>query len=98
MTSYAEYKTAALAGLTADEREIYDQAYETAGVVMELAGIAYQARTNAGLTQTQLADRMGTTQSSIAAVENGARTPTVDFLERLARACGARLTVSIDAA
>ncbi|AUH68969.1 MULTISPECIES: helix-turn-helix domain-containing protein [Gordonia] len=98
MTNYTEYKQAALADLTAAEREVYDQAYETAGVVMELAGIAYQARIDAGLTQAQLAERMGTTQSSVAAVENGSRTPTVNFLERLARACGARLTVSIDAA
>lgn len=65
---------------------------------MELAETVYRARETAGLTQSKLARRMGTTQSAIAAIESGARTPTVDLLERLARACGARLTISIDAA
>ncbi|MGB3603614.1 MAG: helix-turn-helix transcriptional regulator [Gordonia sp. (in: high G+C Gram-positive bacteria)] len=98
MTSYSDYKDQYLASLDVEARRVHDQVYEAAGVAMELAGIAYQARQGAGLTQKQLAERMGTTQSSIAAVENGARTPTVNFLDRLARACDARLTVRIDAA
>jgi len=72
-TDYNQYKSAALDGLTTSERELYDQAYESAGVAMDLAAIAYRARATAGLTQKELAERMGTAQSSIAAVENGAR-------------------------
>ncbi|WP_254893541.1 helix-turn-helix transcriptional regulator [Mycobacterium malmoense] len=65
---------------------------------MQLAETACRAGESAGLTQTELARRMGTTQSAIAAIETGARTPTVKLLERLARARGGRLTIRIDAA
>ncbi|GFG70292.1 helix-turn-helix domain-containing protein [Mycolicibacter senuensis] len=65
---------------------------------MELAETAYRARETAGLTQAELARKMGTTQSAIASIESGARTPTVELLEHLARACGQRLTIRIAAA
>jgi transcriptional regulator with XRE-family HTH domain len=45
-------------------------------------------RTSAGLTQTELARRIGTTQSSIARIEGGGSLPTIDMLARLARATG----------
>lgn len=46
------------------------------------------ARLDAGLTQQQLADRVGTTQSAIARWESGADTPRLDSLAALLRACG----------
>jgi transcriptional regulator with XRE-family HTH domain len=45
-------------------------------------------RTRAGLTQSELARRMGTTQSSIARIEGGGSLPTIDMLDQLARATG----------
>jgi DNA-binding XRE family transcriptional regulator len=65
-----------------------DNAYREAGWAMDLAELVYTTRTKAGLTQTELAAAMGTSQSAVAAWENGARTPGVETLERLARACG----------
>jgi len=41
---------------------------------------------------------MGTSQSAIAAWENGARTPGIEALERLARTCGRKLHITITAA
>jgi transcriptional regulator with XRE-family HTH domain len=41
---------------------------------------------------------MGTRRPAIAAIENGARTPTVELLDRLARALGSTLHISIDPA
>ncbi|MXV44291.1 helix-turn-helix domain-containing protein [Saccharibacter sp. 17.LH.SD] len=41
-------------------------------------------RKKAELTQTELAERLGTTQSSIARLEAGERSPTVKMLERIA--------------
>ena len=56
-----------------------------------------RARTTAGLTQTQLAERAGTTQPVIARVEGGkAFTASVDLLDRIARALGGRLTVEFE--
>jgi transcriptional regulator with XRE-family HTH domain len=79
---------------------VFDEAYATgglAGLAMELAETVYRAREADGLTQTELPRRTGTTQSAIAAIETGAR-PTVELLGRLARVCGRRLTIRIDAA
>jgi transcriptional regulator with XRE-family HTH domain len=45
-------------------------------------------RRGAGLTQAALAARMGTKQPVISRVESGGCTPTLDFLERFARATG----------
>lgn len=68
-------------------------------MVIELAETAYRAREAAGLhVQVELARKMGVTQSAITAIESGVRTPTFELLERLARACGQRLTITIDAA
>ncbi|WP_231999733.1 helix-turn-helix transcriptional regulator [Mycobacterium sp. 1245852.3] len=55
--------------------------HAAAGLVMELAEVVYRVREVAGLTQAELARKMGTTQSAIAAIESGARTPAVELLE-----------------
>lgn len=98
MSDYAKRRQGIIDALPPDERKVFDEAYATAGLSMELAETVFRAREAAGLTQAELARRMGTTQSAIAAIESGARTPTVELLDRLARACGARLTISIGAA
>lgn len=86
------------AALTDTQRHTYEQAYHDAGRAMDLAELVYTARTEAKMTQTQLAEAMGTSQSAVAAWENGARTPGIDALERLATACGKRLHITITAA
>ena len=99
--SGVDYRTARAqrqAALTAERRRTYEQAYHDAGRAMDRAELVYTARTDAGLTQTQLAAAMGTSQSAVAAWENGARTPGIDALERLAAACGKRLRITITAA
>ena len=98
MSDYTKKRQKILDALPADERKVFDEAYATARLAMELAETVFRARQTAGLTQAELARRMGTTQSAIAAIESGARTPTVELLDRLARACGGRLTIRIGAA
>lgn len=58
------------------------------------AQLIREARSAAGMTQTELAKRARTSQSAIAAYESGAKIPTVATLERLLRAAGAELTAS----
>ncbi len=48
-----------------------------------------------GLTQSQLAEMVGTKQPSIARLENGESTPSLSFLEKVAEALGADLKVSL---
>lgn len=54
------------------------------------------ARTQAGLTQSDVAQRMGTTQSVIARLESGKRAPSLRTAQRFAQAVGARAVVRIE--
>jgi transcriptional regulator with XRE-family HTH domain len=48
-------------------------------------------RIQRGLTQTQLAEKVGTRQPSIARLENGNSIPSLAFLKRIADALDARI-------
>lgn len=54
-----------------------------------------KARTSSGLTQAQLAERVGTTQSAIARLESGAGKPSVATLQRYAAALGYRVEIRL---
>lgn len=60
----------------------------------ELAAAVIKARFEAGLTQEELARRMGTTQSAIARIEGGKSNPSTTTLKKLAAATGTRLKVT----
>jgi transcriptional regulator with XRE-family HTH domain len=65
---------------------------------MEALEPAYQIgrmRMLRGLTQEQLAERLGTSQSSIARLESGRTEPRLSFLRRVAQALDARLEVRL---
>ena len=74
----------------------YRAAYEELGPEFELARSLIEARIGAGLTQTQLAKRMKTTQSVVARFESGHVHPSTKTLERIARATGTRLKISFE--
>lgn len=62
-----------------------------------IAVMVKRARTQAGLTQAQLATRAKTTQAVVARIEGGsAFTPSLDLLDRIARALGGRLSVGFE--
>jgi transcriptional regulator with XRE-family HTH domain len=52
-------------------------------------------RLKLGLTQTQLAEMVGTKQPSIARLENGEGSPSLSFLEKVAAALGAAVKVQL---
>lgn len=90
MTELADLKARILANPEA--RAEYDaQAPE-----FELARELIAARTRAGLTQTELAKRMSTTQSTIARLEGGRSLPSMSTLQRYAEATGNRLAVRME--
>jgi transcriptional regulator with XRE-family HTH domain len=60
---------------------------------ISLAAAIIQARTHAGLSQGQLAERMEMTQALIARLESGRVKPSTRTLERLAEATGMRLRI-----
>jgi ribosome-binding protein aMBF1 (putative translation factor) len=75
-------------------RDAYDAMADEFGLARELIA----ARVRAGLTQEEVAERMGTTQSVIARLESGARLPSVQTLLRFAKATGARPIIKLLAA
>jgi transcriptional regulator with XRE-family HTH domain len=54
------------------------------------------ARARSGLTQAEIAARMGTTQSAVARLESGKAKPSLRTLERYAAATGAKLKVTLE--
>lgn len=57
--------------------------------------IIREARRRAGLSQQDLAERLGTTQSVITRWETGQRSPTFETVVRAVRACGLDLAVTL---
>ncbi len=53
-----------------------------------------EARQAAGLTQAELAARLGTTQSAISQLESARANPRIGTVERALRACGQELSVT----
>lgn len=53
------------------------------------------ARHRAGITQKELARRLGTTQSVVARWESGRVSPSVETLSRVVRSCGLNLVISL---
>jgi transcriptional regulator with XRE-family HTH domain len=87
--SLNRFKTRALA--RRDVREAYDTLAEEFSFLDEVL----RARTEAGLTQAEVAARTGTTQSAIARLESGAakHSPSIATLQRYAGALGYRVEV-----
>lgn len=75
------------------ETEASRRGYEEARLAYELSVRVKEAREAKGLSQSQLADRMGTQQSVIARLEGGGITPTLPTLKRVADALGTELVV-----
>lgn len=67
--------------------------YEDEARISEFQGLVYRLRKEAGLTQAELAERMGTTQSTVARMEGGGTGPTVETLEKLAAAVEQEMVV-----
>ena len=74
----------------------YRDAYDALGEEFDLARALIEARTAAGLSQSQLARRMKTSQSYIARIEGGKVRPSTDALERFAHATRTRLRIAFE--
>lgn len=71
--------------------------YEALETEYALARELIAARTRAGLSQEQVAERMGTSQSTVARLESGRTLPSLRTLDRYARATGSRAVVRLEA-
>ena len=71
------------------------RAYEAARREMGIGYLILKARASAGLTQQGLAERIGSSQPTVARWESGAQLPSVRSLSRIAEATGFHLTVGL---
>lgn len=94
-TPFRELEADALAAMTSEERIRFDAAAEEEEARLRLAELVYEARTSAGLTQAALAARIGSQQSVISAIENGAQVPTFGMMRRIARALDRTLSIEL---
>ena len=91
-------KTTTMDELFAEWRKdpAYIRQYDALEEEFALAAALIKARADAGLTQEELAQRMGTTQSAIARLEGGKSRPSTTTLAKLAKATGTKLRVSFE--
>lgn len=71
------------------------RAYDELGPEFALVEMIIRERLKQGLTQKQLARKIGTKQPVISRLERGTYNPTIKFLHRVANALDAELRVSI---
>ena len=71
-------------------KEIYDETR----LAYEVAQLLRQARTQAHLTQTQVAERVHTSQSNLARIEKG-QNLKLSTLYSYAKACGKRVEIQL---
>lgn len=89
MTDWTEYEERR--PLRGGVKKGYDEAHEAMGV----GYLILKARAAAGLTQTQLAKKIGSSQPMVARWESGAQVPSVRTLVKVAQATGYELAVGL---
>lgn len=60
---------------------------------VELQELLFNLRRQAGLTSTQVAERMGVTQPAVSKLEKNASKASITTLEKYAAACGSTLKI-----
>ncbi len=72
--------------------------YDALAPEFEIAAELIRARLRAGLSQAELAERMKTSQSTVARLESGQFLPSTKTLLRFAVATGSKIQVRLSAA
>jgi len=70
-------------------------AYEKLGPEFAMIEMIIKKRIERGLTQKELARKIGTKQSAISRLESGTYNPSISFLQKVGEALGAKLKISL---
>jgi len=89
MKSYSNFKKSLL-----KDKEIRKE-YDALAPEFAIAEAVIRKRLEQGLTQSQLAKKIGTKQSAISRLESGSYNPSITFLEKVAKALNLNLVVSL---
>lgn len=90
MKTYKDFKKQAL-----KDKEIRKE-YNNLAPEFAIAKAVIQKRLEKGLTQTDLARKVGTRQSAISRLESGGYNPSIHFLEKVAKALNLNLVVRMN--
>ncbi|MFT7600428.1 MAG: ribosome-binding protein aMBF1 (putative translation factor) [Acidimicrobiales bacterium] len=93
-----QMKTERLASVGVDERAEFDETYAAVRLALEFGEKVRDAREAAGLSQRELAVRMGTSQAAVARLEAGGVGSTLTTLQRVADALGMAISVDLELA
>ena len=74
-----------------ETRKEFDKLAPRYAVISEFIKV----RLKKGMTQKDVADKIGTKQSAVARLEAGNINPTIGFLEKVASVLGAKLTIQL---
>lgn len=89
--NYNDYKSRIFA-----ERPEVKEEYDALGPQYEIIRAEIESRKEAGITQAELAQRMGTAQANISRFESGTYNPSLAFLQRMAESLGKKLKISFE--
>lgn len=78
-----------------EEEKLQDAEFQAAAEELEPGYQIARLRIMRGLTQAQLAEKVGTKQPSIARLENGSSLPSISFLAKLAEALDTKLEIRL---
>lgn len=92
---WEDVKAETWASMTPAERREAQALAPQVEIELRAAELIYRARIDAGMTQSQLAKKAGTTQSYVSALETGVRTPTLAMLARIIAATGKRVVLTM---
>jgi len=75
--------------------KVIKQAYEKLGPEFAVIEMIIRKRIEKGLTQKELAQKIGTKQSAISRLESGTYNPSLSFLQKVGEALDAKLKISL---
>ena len=73
----------------------FKKEYDALELEYSIIAQVIKKRLDRGLSQKQLAEKIGTKQSAISRLEGGNISPSIAFLEKVSKALGGKLQVSI---
>src|SRR5271155_3475383 len=94
-SSWVQLKDKKLAGMSAPERAEDHPACAEAKLAADVGERIHDAREAAGLSQRELARRMGTSQAAIDRLEAGGVGATLTTLQRVASALGLEVNIEL---
>ncbi len=90
-----DLKNRRLSAMSDEERSEFDRAYEANRLAIEVGEKVRGAREVLGLSQRDLAARMGTSQAAVARLEAGGVASTLTTLQKVASALDLRVSVDL---